>query len=241
MKLEPKKQQVLLELSRTLRLSAVGAQAPELPEKTELNKAEQEHKRALDAAAAAQMAVDDVENDILRIQSDERKLRKRERDDKQQLSAATDPDVRRELEHDRYAAKSRIADLMSELQEAHNEIHALRNNRDVHGARVDDAARAVETARRAFEAAQESEPVGAERDIDAEIAELRGQLDGETLAEFERQRAENGVGVEEFKAGKTCGSCSMVLPPAERSAISNAPKDEMPQCSDCGSYLVRPV
>lgn len=241
MKLEPKKQQVLLELSRTLRLSAVGAQAPELPEKTELNKAEQEHKRALDAAAAAQMAVDDVENDILRIQSDERKLRKRERDDKQQLSAATDPDVRSELEHDRYAAKSRIADLMSELQEAHNEIHALRNNRDVHGARVDDAARAVETARRAFEAAQESEPVGAERDIDAEIAELRGQLDDETLAEFERQRAENGVGVEEFKAGKTCGSCSMVLPPAERSAISNAPKDEMPQCSDCGSYLVRPV
>lgn len=241
MKLEPKKQQVLLELSRTLRLSAVGAQAPELPEKTELNKAEQEHKRALDAAAAAQMAVDDVENDILRIQSDERKLRKRERDDKQQLSAATDPDVRRELEHDRYAAKSRIADLMSELQEAHNEIHALRNNRDVHGARVDDAARAVETARRAFEAAQESEPVGAERDIDAEIAELRGQLDDETLAEFERQRAENGVGVEEFKAGKTCGSCSMVLPPAERSAISNAPKDDMPQCSDCGSYLVRPV
>lgn len=241
MKLEPKKQQVLLELSRTLRLSAVGAQAPELPEKTELDKAEQEHKRALDAAAAAQMAVDDVENDILRIQSDERKLRKRERDDKQQLSAATDPDVRRELEHDRYAAKSRIADLMSELQEAHNEIHALRNNRDVHGARVDDAARAVETARRAFEAAQESEPVGAERDIDAEIAELRGQLDDETLAEFERQRAENGVGVEEFKAGKTCGSCSMVLPPAERSAISNAPKDDMPQCSDCGSYLVRPV
>lgn len=241
MKLEPKKQQVLLELSRTLRLSAVGAHAPELPEKTELNKAEQEHKRALDAAAAAQMAVDDVENDILRIQSDERKLRKRERDDKQQLSAATDPDVRRELEHDRYAAKSRIADLMSELQEAHNEIHALRNNRDVHGARVDDAARAVETARRAFEAAQESEPVGAERDIDAEIAELRGQLDDETLAEFERQRAENGVGVEEFKAGKTCGSCSMVLPPAERSAISNAPKDDMPQCSDCGSYLVRPV
>lgn len=241
MKLEPKKQQVLLELSRTLRLSAVGAQAPELPEKTELNKAEAEHKRALDAAAAAQMAVDDVENDILRIQSDERKLRKRERDDKQQLSAATDPDVRRELEHDRYAAKSRIADLMSELQEAHNEIHALRNNRDVHGARVDDAARAVETARRAFEAAQESEPVGAERDIDAEIAELRGQLDDETLAEFERQRAENGVGVEEFKAGKTCGSCSMVLPPAERSTISNAPKDDMPQCSDCGSYLVRPV
>ncbi|MDN6136521.1 zinc ribbon domain-containing protein [Corynebacterium sp.] len=241
MKLEPKKQQVLLELSRTMRLSSVGAQAPELAEKAELEKAEKEHKRALDAAAAAQMAVDDVENDILRIQSDERKLRKRERDDKAQLSAAPDPDVRRELEHDRYAAKSRIADLMSELQEAHNEIHALRNNRDVHGARVDEAARKVETARRAFDAAQEATPVEAERDIDSEIAQLRSQLDEDVLAEFERQRLENGVGVEEFKAEKTCGGCSMVLPPAERSAILNAPKNEMPQCSDCGSYLVRPA
>ena len=241
MKLEPKKQQVLLELSRTMRLNAVGAQAPELAEKADLEKAETEHKRALDAAAAAQMAVDDVENDILRIQSDERKLRKRERVDKAQLSAATDPDVRRELEHDRYAAKSRIADLMSELQEAHNEIHALRNNRDVHGARVDEAARKVETARRAFEAAQEAVPAGPERDIDREIAELRAQLDDDVLAEFERQRMENGVGVEAFKAEKTCGSCSMVLPPAERAAILNAPKNEMPQCSDCGSYLVRPA
>lgn len=241
MKLEPKKQQVLLELSRTMRLNAVGAQSPELAEKADLEKAETEHKRALDAAAAAQMAVDDVENDILRIQSDERKLRKRERDDKAQLSAATDPDVRRELEHDRYAAKSRIADLMSELQEAHNEIHALRNNRDVHGARVDEAARKVETARRALEAAQEAVPAEPERDIDGEIAELRAQLDDDVLAEFERQRLENGVGVEAFKAEKTCGSCSMVLPPAERAAILNAPKNEMPQCSDCGSYLVRPA
>lgn len=241
MKLEPKKQQVLLELSRTMRLNAVGAQAPELAEKADLEKAETEHKRALDAAAAAQMAVDDVENDILRIQSDERKLRKRERDDKAQLSAATDPDVRRELEHDRYAAKSRIADLMSELQEAHNEIHALRNNRDVHGARVDEAARKAEAARRALEAAQEAVPAGPERDIDREIAELRAQLDDDVLAEFERQRLENGVGVEAFKAEKTCGSCSMVLPPAERAAILNAPKNEMPQCSDCGSYLVRPA
>ena len=91
MKLEAKKQQTLLKLSRVLRLNAVGAQAPELEEKVALDAAQKEHKKALDAAAAAQMAVDDVENDIMRIQSDERKLRKRERDDKAQLSAATDP------------------------------------------------------------------------------------------------------------------------------------------------------
>ncbi len=53
------------------------------------------------------------------------------------------------MEHDLYAAKSRIADLMSELQEAHNEVHALRSNLDVHGARVSDSERKLEKLRRA--------------------------------------------------------------------------------------------
>src|SRR5699024_923302 len=208
---------------RTMRLNAFSSQAPELAEKAELEKAETEHKRALDAAAAAQMDVDYVVNDSMRIQSVERRLGKSERGEGAELSAVSDRAVR------------------SELQEAHNEIHAMRNNRDVHVARVDEAARKVETARRAFEAAQEGVPVEPERDIDREIAELRAQLDDDVLAEFERQRLENGVGVEAFKAEKTCGSCSMVLPPAERAAILYAPKNEMPQCSDCGSYLVRPA
>src|SRR5699024_11561196 len=101
--------------------------------------------------------------------------------------------------------------------------------------------RTVEPARRAFHADQEATAVEVEPHIDRAIAQLRSQLHEHVLAEFERQRLENGVGVEEFKAEKTCGGCSMVLPPAERSAILNAPKNEMPQCSDCGSYLVRPA
>src|SRR5699024_6072204 len=151
-------------------------------------RAAKEPTRARGAPAAAQMGVHYVGRDRLGFPSDERKLRKREGDDGTQLSAATGPDVRRELEHDGDAATSRIAELMSELQEAHNEIHALRNNRDVHGARVDEAARKVETARRAFDAAQEATPVEVERDIDSEIAQLRSQLDEDVLAEFERQR-----------------------------------------------------
>ena len=105
------------------------------------------------AASSAQMAVDDMELDILRIQEDERKLRRREADNKQQLQSETDPEKRKDLDHDLYAAKSRIADLMSELKECHNEIAALRNNRDVHGARVDDIARQIELAERSAEAA----------------------------------------------------------------------------------------
>src|SRR5699024_9957598 len=80
------------------------------------------------------------------------------------------------------------ADFRRERQERHNESHAPGNTRDGHGARVDEAARQVETARRALEAAQEGVPVEPDRDIDREIAELRAQLDDDVLAEFERQR-----------------------------------------------------
>ena len=166
-------------------------------------------------------------------------LRQRERDDKRQLGAAVDPETRKDLEHDLYAAKSRIADLMSELQEAHNEVHALRSNLDVHGARVSDSERKLEKLRRAAEAAKEA--AANQEDPAVRIGELRDQLPAGVLSEYDTQREENGVGAAQFKANRACGGCFIVLPPAEQNAVRNAPADELPQCGDCGSYLVRLV
>ena len=163
----------MLELANLERSQGHGAKK-EIPEQAEYDKAKEEHKRLLDASGSAQMAVDDMETEILRIQADERKLRQRERDDKRQLGAAVDPETRKDLEHDLYAAKSRIADLMSELQEAHNEVHALRSNLDVHGARVSDSERKLEKLRRAAEAAQEA--AANQEDPAVRIGELRQQL-----------------------------------------------------------------
>ena len=154
MKLPQDLQSILLELATLERSQALGG-ATTIPEQEEYEKAQAAHARLVDASGSAQLAVDDMELEILRIQADERKLRQRERDDKAQLGAATDPETRKDLEHDLYAAKSRIADLMSELQEAHNEIHALRANLDVHGAKVSDSERKLEVLKRAAEAAQE--------------------------------------------------------------------------------------
>ncbi|MBK4141106.1 zinc ribbon domain-containing protein [Corynebacterium macginleyi] len=236
MKLSPELQPVLLELANLERSQGIGGNK-ELAEKIEYDKAQQEHKRLLDASGSAQMAVDDMENEILRIQADERKLRRRERDDKGQLGAELDAKKRKDIEHDLYATKSRIADLMSELQEAHNEIHALRSNLDVHGARVSESERKLEMLRRAAEAAQEA--ADNQPDPAVRIADLREQLPSDALAEYDAQRQENGVGAAQFKGNRACGGCFIVLPPVDKSAVRNAPADELPQCSDCGSYLVR--
>lgn len=94
------------------------------------------------ALAAAQRAVDGMEEEILRIQSDERELRAEERRIRTQLRKAEgtgDHEAAGRLAGERYEVKSRIADLMSELAEAHNEIHALRQNRDLRAAEAQEA------------------------------------------------------------------------------------------------------
>lgn len=215
-------QLVLLRLAEATR-AAAHPQA-QRPEEKELTRRIAARDRLQAAAGAAQMAVDDMELEILRIQEDERKLKKRELDNKRQLTAETDPERRRDLEHDRYAAKSRIADLLSELKEAHNEIAALRNNLDNHGARLDEATRQVDAAQRAVDALPPLEEV----DIDA----LRAQLPDEVLAVFDT------AGAAAFN-GRTCNSCFIQMPPTEQTDVVNAPADELPTCPNCGALLVR--
>ena len=222
MELELDKQRTLLALAEAERSQAHDAAAS--PEQEELEKLEAQRPGLANAAAAAQLAVDDLEAEILRIQEDERKLKKRELDDKRQLTAETDPERRKDLEHDRYAAKSRIADLLSELKEAHNEIAALRNNRDVHAARVDEANRKVEAAQRAVDALPEEDDV----DVDA----LRAKLPDDVLSAYD------DIGAAKFN-GRACGGCFIQLPPAERAEVLGEPEDELPTCPNCGTLLVR--
>ncbi|ANE04474.1 zinc ribbon domain-containing protein [Corynebacterium crudilactis] len=238
MKLNPALHKNLLELANTFRATTAVSAPKTSPEQAAADAAVAELSRNRDAASAAQMAVDDMENEILRIQSDERKLRRRKKDGQDALGAETDENRRRDLNHDVYTAKSRIADLMSELQEAHNEIHALRNNRDLAQSRVKDTERKVAEARAAVEEANNAAP--ATEDPATVIARLEEKLPAEALAEFYEQRLENGVGAAQFN-GRSCSGCAMVLPASGISDIRNTPKDEVPQCPECGSYLITDI
>ncbi|GAB3081673.1 zinc ribbon domain-containing protein [Corynebacterium aquatimens] len=222
MELAPDKQKLLLQLAEAERSNAHPGKVS--PEQEALDKLLAERPRMANAAAAAQMAVDDLAAEILRIQEDERKLKKRDIDNKRQLSAETDPDKRKDLEHDRYAAKSRIADLLYELKEAHGEVKALRGNRDVYGAKLDELDRKIDAARRAVEALPEETSV----DIDA----LRAEIPSSVLGQYAM------VGAASFN-GRTCGACFVQLAPGERAEIMDAPAEELPTCTNCGALLVR--
>lgn len=236
MKLSNSEQRALLELSTLLRSAAVVCSRPQRSaEEEEVERLRAERQRLSTAAASARMAVADMEAEILRIQDDERKLRKREREDKRELGATEDEERRRDLKHDLYSAKSRIADLMSELQEAHNEIHALRANSDVHEEKLKDLNGRIEAAE---QAAVGSTPQSQEETRRARVREIEETLGEEAVAEFYRQREENAVGAAAFN-GRSCGGCFIVLPAADRSEITRAPVEVVPQCPNCGSYLIR--
>lgn len=231
--LDTANQQKLLELATKTRAQAATVEPPKPAEVTHLETLLKKRDRLREGAASAQMVVDDMELEIIRIQQDERKLRRRVTEGNKELRAATDEEVRRDLRHDVAAATTRINALTGEMQEAHNELHALRQNVEVHGAQLAEIDRQIEAAQRAVDAL----PAVEEEDVEQRIADLRAELPAEALAAFDEQREINGVGVASFN-GRTCGGCFIVLPAAEISAIKRTPANELPQCPDCDSYLV---
>ena len=221
MHLSQELQPVLLKLATA---EAAAARPVVRPEVAELQRAGKERERIAAAASAAQMAVDDMELEIRRIQEDQRKLERRKKDNIAQLGAATDVEVRRDLQHDLSTTEARLTDLRYELKEAHNEIAALRNNREVHGAQLDEATRKLEQAQRAVDALPEETPV--------DTGALRAQLPPDILAAYDN------VGAASFNS-RTCGGCFLQLPPSERAEVMAVADDELPTCPNCGTLLVR--
>ncbi|MCS4490614.1 C4-type zinc ribbon domain-containing protein [Corynebacterium sp. ES2794-CONJ1] len=237
MKLESHLQPLLLELATAERISDTGIAPAVSAEQSEVDAAKKIRSRARDSLAAAQLAVDDMELEILRIQEEERKMRRRKEDSARQLSAATDRELRKDLEKDLYSSNARISDLTGELQEAHNHIHALRSNIDLRRADLAAADKRVEDAEKALENLGEDTTL---IDRASRITEIRQALPADVIAEYEAQRLENGVGAAQFN-GRSCGGCFIILPPADLSEIRRTPADELPQCPDCGSYLIRNI
>lgn len=235
MKLSPSLQPLLLELATTARIKETGVPQGVSAEAQELIDATNALTGLRDAAAAAQLAVDDMELEILHIQEDERKLKRREADSRAQLQATSDPELRKDLEKDLVSTRSRLSFLTSEMQEAHNEVHALRQARDLAQQRIREAEAALEQAKQAVADLPQDT---SEADRDARIAQLREALPAEVVAEFDAQVAENGVGAAFFN-GRSCGGCFIMLPPAELGQIRQTPQEQLPQCSNCGSYLIR--
>ncbi|MDO4928259.1 MAG: hypothetical protein Q3976_04270 [Corynebacterium sp.] len=235
MQIAPEDQRALLAIARILQNASVELPEISSEEEQQVEQAQRKLDSVRSGAAAARLAVDDMELEVLRIQKEEALLRRRLADDRKTLGATEDIELRRDAKHDIAATQARLRDLTSQIQEAHNELHALRQNVDHYGAKLDAAQAEVERAQRALDAAPEDTRVADEA---AHLERLRQQVPAAALAIVEQRFAENGIGAARLR-GKICEGCAIALPPATVSRLRSLPADTMPECPDCDSFLVR--
>ena len=230
MKLDPSLQPVLLALADA------DLAASSTPTATADDQAEAPASalaKARDQLTQARLALADLQLQLNKIDEDLAKLDRRKVADRRELGATTDVETRRDLTHDLASAERRSGELKAERDSVAQAIAA---------AQADEAARSQAVAQQEALVADIA-PTTSDADEAAPVTvdprpELRDQLPADVLATYDRQAAESGAGAARF-TGQSCENCSIRLSPGDIADIVATPADELPQCPECGTYLVR--
>lgn len=239
MKVEVAQQRSLLELS-TLdgELSRLAHRSAHLPER-------QAHERILadcaaadDRVAATRIALDDLDAQVARFESDIEAVRQREERDRALLqSGAIDAKQLSDLQHELDTLIRRqgsLEDSLLEVMERREELQArldaeqaiaagLQDERAAAGRALDDAVAEIEETRQLHSARRDK---------------LSAELDPALSALYERQRAGGGPGAAPLQ-GRRCGACRLEIDRGELARISAAADDEVVRCPECGAILLR--
>ena len=240
MKADPEAQRRLLDLQAIdTALAQLAHKRRTLPELAEIETLSRQLSALEDERVRAQVAVDDLDRDIARIERDVEQVRSRKDKDQARLDSGRGP--ARELEALQHELVS-LARRQTELEDAELE---LMEQRETAQATLDGILAQLATAREAREAAE------ARRDQAlAEIAKdeefrtsarqpLVNDLPADLVALYDKIReASGGLGAARLRAGR-CGGCRLELAGSERARIKAAPPDEVVRCEECRRIMVR--
>lgn len=239
MKIDVAQQRSLLDLAELdAEASRFAHRAAHLPEQQRYDEIVTEHRGAADRVAVLQLALEDVDAEIARLEGEVDAVRQREDRDRGLLdSGSVNPKQLEELQHELGTLQRRQASLEDSLLDVMERREQLAAD---HAREHDSAAslqRDADAAREARDRAlAEIERAGSERAV--RRAELVGGLDGGLTGLYERLRASAGIGAGRLQAGR-CGACRIELDRGELARISAAPEDEVLQCPECRAILVR--
>ena len=239
MKAEERQQRSVLELAEIdAELSRLDHRAKHLDEQQRLDAAQSAHRDANDGLAALGIALEDLEGQIAKFESEIDGVRKREDRDRGLLDGGT-VDVKHvaELNHELETLQRRQGSLEDSLLEIMEHREALQEDREQQLARIDELQGDLATARAARDQAlvlidQSRHQAVSRRD------ELASSLPADLLALYERQRALGGAGAGRLQ-GRRCGACRIEIDRGELARISAAREDEVLRCPECSAILVR--
>ncbi|HKI42578.1 MAG: zinc ribbon domain-containing protein [Mycobacterium sp.] len=239
MKAEVAQQLSLLELSKLdAKLSRITHRAAHLPQQEAFERIQADCAAANDRLAATRIALDDLDAQVSRFESDIDAVRRREERDRSLLqSGATDAKQLSDLQHELETLIRRqgsLEDSLLEVMERREELQAQRNAEqaaiealqdELAAARqaLDDAVTEIDEARQLHSSRRDT---------------LTAELDPALSALYERQRAGGGPGAGPL-LGRRCGACRLEIDRGELSRISAAADDELVRCPECGAILLR--
>ncbi len=239
MKAEVSQQRSLLDLAEVdAELRRVDHRAANLAEQQEFERVQALYQEANDQLAVVGIALEDLDGEITKLESEIDSVRQREDRDRTLLQGGTvNAKQLSELQHELETLERRQSSLEDSLLEVMERREELQRQQSEHLARIDALQNELSAAQLARDAALVD--IDNVRQVSAgRRAELTSLLNEDLVALYEKQRAGGGAGAGLLQ-GKRCGACRIEIDRGEMARILAADDDEVLRCPECGAILLR--
>lgn len=239
MKAEVTQQQSLLELAELdASLGRLEHRAKNLAEQQRLQEVQTAHREANDRLAALQIAIEDLDAQIAKFESEIDSVRQREDRDRKLLAGGTvDAKQLTELQHELDTLERRQAALEDSQLEVMERREELQRDQQSALGRIDELQKDLGVAQTAFDEARTELDQQRHQGL-SRRDELVASLDPDLVGLYERQRARGGAGAGPLQ-GRRCGACRIEIDKGELARISGAADDDVLRCPECGAILLR--
>ena len=239
MKAEVIHQRSLLELTELdAELSRIEHRAKNLAEEQQLEEARARYRDANDRLAAVQIALEDLDAQVAKFESEIDSVRQREERDRSLLAAGTvDAKQLTDLQHELETLERRQSSLEDSLLEVMERREELQGQQAAALAEIDELQSRLTDAQRACDE-QRTEIEQHRHQFVSRRDELASELDADLVGLYERQRSHGGAGAGLLQ-GRRCGACRIEIDRGELARISAAADDEVLRCPECGAILLR--
>jgi predicted nucleic acid-binding Zn-ribbon protein len=239
MKAEVAQQRSLLELAKVdAELSRLAHRATHLPESEAYERVRGEHTAAADRLGAVRIALENLDAQASRFESEIDGVRKREDRDRSLLSSgATDAKHQADLQHELETLRHRQSSLEDSLLEVMERREELQAQGNLEEAAIEGLQAELTSAQQAHDAAL-AEVEEARTEHASRRAALSADLNADLSALYERLRGGGGPGAAPLM-GHRCGACRIEIGRGELAGITAAAEDEVQRCPECGAILLR--
>jgi predicted nucleic acid-binding Zn-ribbon protein len=209
-----------------------------LPEFQRYDEVQAEHQTANDRVAALQLALEDLQAEVTRFESEIDAVRQREDRDRSLLQSGT-PDAKQlsDLQHELETLQRRQSSLEDSLLEVMEQREELQINQTRERSAVDNLQAELASVQQSRDDALAEIDTASQDRLERRTQLLAG-LDSQLAELYERQRSSAGVGAGLLQ-GKRCGACRIELDRGELARISAAADDDVLRCPECRAILLR--